>query len=404
MRIGLFTDTYLPYVSGVVTAVDGLKKGLEELEHEVYVISLNGDEGKKKYKLDGNIVKIPGTKTPKNLYDYYFRVTYPNGAVKLVKDLDLDIVHTHTEGMMGIFGKSIAKKINVPVVHTFHTMYEDCINYITKGHFDKLGKKGAKAFVTTFLTKTVSRVIVPGEKPKRLLKDKYKIKQDVVVIPSGIEIQNFDSSIYSEKDIDTLKKKYGIKKNDFVILWVGRLGYEKNIQFLIQCHKELVKENKNIKLMIVGGGPEEENLKKQASELGILDNVIFVGKVPNKEVSKYYKLASVFASASRFETQGLTLIEAFAAGLPVLAIDDPSFIDIVSNNKNGIIFKDEESYCDAVLYLNKNRKVLNDMSSEAKKESYSYTLEAFASKVVVEYVKALEEYKTNHKYKKSNKK
>ena len=404
MRIGLFTDTYLPYVSGVVTAVDGLKKGLEALGHDVYVISLNGDEGKKKYKLDGNVVKIPGTRTPKSLYDYYFRITYPQGAVKIVKDLDLDIVHTHTEGMMGIFGKSIAKKINVPVVHTFHTMYEDCINYITNGHFDKLGKKGAKAFVTTFLTKRVVRVIVPGEKPKRLLKDKYKIKQDVTVIPSGIEIQNFDSSIYSDKEVDALRKKHGIKKSDFVILWVGRLGYEKNIQFLVDCHKKLVEKDKHIKLMIVGGGPEDRNLKEQAKELGILDNVIFVGKVPNKEVSKYYRIASVFASASRFETQGLTLIEAFAAALPVLAIDDPSFIEIVADHKNGIIFKDEKSYCDAVLYLDKNRKILENMALEAKKESYSYSLEAFASKILVEYVKALEEYKTNHKYKKTDKK
>ena len=203
MKIGLFTDVYYPYVSGVVTAVDSLAKALKMYGCEVYIICINGKY--RKYYREGNIIMIPGIPSSKIFNNYYMRLFYPSRAVKIVKDLNLDIIHTHTEGVIGMFGKSMGKKLHIPVVHTMHTFYESCVDYITKGHFEKIGQKGAKFFVTSFLTKTVDEVITPGKKSYDLLKNKYGIKQDVSVLPSGIDTMLLHRENYDIKEINKIR-------------------------------------------------------------------------------------------------------------------------------------------------------------------------------------------------------
>ena len=395
MRVGIFTDVYFPYVSGVVTAVDSLRQGLELNGCEVFIISINALN--KDYKREGNLISIPGIPTPKGMYDYYFRVTYPYKAIKMVKDLNLDIIHTHTEARIGMFGKSMGKKLGIPVVHTMHTMYEQCVDYITKGHLKRIGQKGAKFIVTSFLTKSVNEVITPGRKPYILLKDKYNVNQNINVIPNGINTDYLHKENYKSNDLEKLKKELGINKNDFVILWVGRLGFEKNIQALIRMMKGLTHFNKNIKMIIVGGGPEEEKLKLLTKELDLSDNIIFTGRVENKYVGKYYNISSIFASFSTFETQGLTLIEAMAASLPVICINDPSFLDIVTDKYDGFIVKSEEEYIERIKEILNNKYDFNKIRDNARGTSEKYNLKNFGETVLNIYTNVLKNYRENNK-------
>lgn len=386
MRVGLFTDIYLPCVSGVVTAISSLKDALEEKGHEVFIITVD-EEKNFKYRKEGNVIRIPGIKT--GVYDYSVRITYPFKAIKMVEDLKLDIIHSHTEFGIGRFGKSMAKKLNIPFIQTFHTMYEDTLSYITKGLFPKLSKKVLTKAIESYYNDSIDQIIVPSEKIKKVLTEKYKIQPEINIVPNGIRVEQFYKENYKETKTNKLRKELNLSKDDFVILWVGRLGYEKNIRFLVENHKKIMNNHPDAKLLIVGGGPEEDNLKAISKKLEIENNVIFTGKIKYEDVGNYYQLGSVFVSASIFETQGLTLVEALAGSIPVVCINDDSFISVMKQGYNGYMFKNKTEYIKYINKLIENPDHLQELKNNSKESSNVYSLSAFADNIVEVYNKEL---------------
>ncbi len=389
MRIGLFTDVYLPSVSGVVVAVETLKKVLEKKGHKVFIITMNNNPKSHRYIRKNNCLMIPGL--PLGLYDYSLRITYPLKAVKMVKDLDLDIIHSHTEFGMGTFAKSMAKKLEIPQIHTYHTMYQDSLDYITKGLFPKASANALKLYMKGFFHSTVKEIIVPTKKTKDFLQKSYGIKTNINIIPNGIDIERFYKEKCDSIEIEKIRKNLKLDKKDFVILWVGRLGYEKRIDFLIERQAELVKNNKNCKLVIIGGGPEEDNLRALVQELNLDNNVIFGGKIPYDKINNYYQVASIVATASFYETQGLTIVEALAASKPVIASADEVFKSVIINDNNGYIFNSKRDYCRRVQELINNNKKLELLSSKARESAEEYSLEIFVKKILNLYEGALKE-------------
>ena len=323
MKIGLFTDTYPPYINGVSTSVYMLQKALEKKGHEVYIVTVNDKLTKYKVEDENKIVRIPGV--PTGIYDYRLTGIYPLKAMNIVKKWKLDVIHSHTEFGVGTFARIIAKQLNIPLVHTYHTMYEDYIHYITKGYFNRSSKKIVEYLTLFYCDKTANELIVPTKKTYDLFKRKYKVEKNIYIIPTGIEIERFYKENISPKKITSLKKSLNISKDDFVITFVGRIAQEKNIDFLIDAHKDLVKNNNKLKLIIIGDGPELPTFKEKVKKLDLLDNITFTGKVPWEEVPNYYQLSNVFSTASTSETQGLTVIEAMAGGVAPVCIDDESF-------------------------------------------------------------------------------
>ena len=139
MRIGLFTDTYLPYINGVSTSIYSLKQALEAKGHQVFLVTVNPENMKYKYENNGKIIRLPGVPLP--IYDYRLTGIYPIRVINKIKKWKLDVIHSHTEFGVGTFARLISKQFNIPLVHTYHTMYEDYIHYITKGYFNKSSKK-----------------------------------------------------------------------------------------------------------------------------------------------------------------------------------------------------------------------------------------------------------------------
>lgn len=385
MRIGLFTDTYPPYINGVSTSIAMLKTALEKQGHEVFVVTVNAD--KFKYQNDDKIIRIPGI--PIGIYDYRLTGIYPLRAIEKIRKWNLDIIHSHTEFGVGTFARLLAKQFNIPLVHTYHTMYEDYVHYITKGYFNQSSKKIVEYLTKFYCDKTATELIVPTKKTYDLFKQKYRVDRNVHIVPTGIEVERFYKEQFKKPEIDSIRQSLGIQKEDFVILFVGRLGDEKSVDTLIEAQLGLVRTNANCKLVIVGDGPDREKFERIVKKLKISNNVIFTGKVAWEEVPKYYQLADVFATSSKTETQGLTVIEAMAASVPVLAIDDDAFKTVVVDGLNGYLFSNKRQYKKQVRELMKNPDLKKSMARQARISAEMHSSKYFAEQVLDVYKIAL---------------
>ena len=381
MRIGLFTDSYPPYINGVATSVYNLREALIKMGHTVYIVTVNDSVVKHVYDKEEKILKIPGI--PVGIYNYRLSEIYPISTIKIIKNWNLDVIHSHTEFGVGIFARLLSKKFKIPLVHTYHTLYEDYTHYITHNHFDKLSKKIVKDLTKIYCVKTAKETIVPTDKIYKLFKEKYMITKNISVIPSGINIEKFFAENIEENKVKEIKRRYGISNNDFVILFVGRLAPEKNIEFLLNAHQKLIeKQIFNIKLLIVGDGPDKENYINISRKLNIFDKVIFTGKIDQEEIQYYYQCADIFATASNSETQGLTVIEAMASGIVPVCINDMAFIDMIPKNS---IFSNQEEYISKLITFSKNDELRNKLKKEVREKAEEYSSTTYAKKVLNVY-------------------
>ena len=382
MRIGIFTDTYPPYINGVSTSVSMLENALRKKGHQVYIVTVNTENMRYKYENDEHIIRIPGV--PIGIYDYRLTGVYPLKAINKIKKWNLDVIHSHTEFGVGTFARIIAKQYNIPLVHTYHTMYEDYVHYITKGYFNNTSKKIVEYLTNFYCNQTATELIVPTKKTYDLFKEKYKYTRNVHIIPTGIEVEKFYKENTDPAKLEEIRKKHGLNRGDFVILYVGRLGQEKSVDVLIEAHQELAREYK-AKLLIVGDGPDMDTYKNLVHNLNIDHNVIFTGKVPWTEVTLYYQIADIFATASKSETQGLTVIEAMAASLPVVAVDDESFRNVIIDGLNGHLFDTKKEYKKYVKSFIDEPSKLQQFSKQARINADTYSSKYFAERVLDVY-------------------
>ncbi len=395
MRIGIFTETYTPYISGLVTSELMLKKALEKKGHEVYVVTANLENFHYEYDNKDRVLRIPGI--PTGIYDSRLTSIYPIKAINKIRSWHLDVIHSQTEFAIGTFARLFAKQYNIPIIHTYHTMYEDYVYYITKGHFDKSSKKLLEYLTKFYCDRTIIELIVPTKKAYDLFKKKYNVSRNIHIIPTGIEVDRFYKENIDVKKSNLLKKKYNIKNKDFVAIFVGRIAEEKNIPFLIDVTEKIIKRKPNFKLLIVGDGPDKEKYEKLAKKCG--DNIIFTGKVPWDDVPIYYDLANVFISASQSETQGLTIIEAMASSLPALCINDESFVGTVVDDLNGYLFQNEEECIDAILKIMNDKRLLSSLEVGARNSAEMHSSKYFAERVLDVYNLAIKNRKLGYKEK-----
>lgn len=391
MRIGLFTDTYPPFINGVSTSVYMLKKALEKKGHQVFVVTLNNESFHYKFDEDDTVIRIPGL--PIGIYDYRVTTVYPLKAMNIIRKWKLDVIHSHTEFSVGTFARFVSRQYNIPLVHTYHTLYEDYVYYITKGYFDKPSKKIVEYLTKFYCDGTANELIVPTKKIYDLFREKYNVDKNIYVIPTGIEIERFYTENIKAKDVEIVRKKIGVAKDSFNIVFVGRLAKEKNVDLLLEGQKDIIAKNKNINLIIIGDGPDMEEYKETAKKYGIDKNTYFVGKVPWEEIPKYYHVADVFATASTSETQGLTVIEAMAASVAPICIDDESFRNTVVDKLNGRIFKDEKEYVDIILNLAQNEKELSNLQKQARLNAEIHSSKYYGERVADVYKHAIEHKK-----------
>ena len=342
MRFGLFTDTYFPQVSGVATSIRTLKTELEKLGHTVFIFTTT-DKDVNRYE-DWQIIRIPSVPF------FAFkdrRIAYRgfSTALEIARQYQLDIIHTQTEFSLGLLGVWIAKELRIPVVHTYHTQYEDYVRYIAKGMV--IRPSMVKYIVRGFMS-DLDGVICPSEIVYDLLM-KYKVKVEKRVIPTGIELAKFERPEITSENIADLRDKLGIAKDETMLLSLSRVSYEKNIQAILAALPAVLEENPDVKLVVAGDGPYLSDLKAQAKRLNIIDVVIFTGMIAPSETALYYKAADFFISASTSETQGLTYLESLASGTPIIAHGNPYLDNVINNKMFGTLYYEERDLAGAIL-------------------------------------------------------
>ncbi len=377
MNIGIFTDAYYPQVSGVVTSTIILKNELIRLGHSVTIITVAHPDVEEQEGII-RLPSIPFFLLPSQRVG----MIYSRKIMNKIKKLELDIIHTQTEFSIGLFGRIVARKLDIPVVHTYHTMYEDYIHYVSRGIMLKPASQFAKK-VSKLYCRDCSAIIVPTIKVKDALED-YGLTRHIDVIPTGVNIEPFKRSNYSEELIKNEKKTFGIDETQPVILFIGRIAKEKSIDVIMNSMEELIKKIPNCKLLIVGEGPERENLENLAKSLGIEKSVVFAGEKPWAEIGRYYQMGDVFVGASLTETQGLTFEEAMAAQIPVVAKYDKNLDGIIRDKINGRFFYKDENLAEILF------EILSDKEESALMVKNAYSgIESLSSKYFGESVEKI---------------
>ena len=324
MRIGIFTDTYRPQVNGVVSSIMTLEKELRKLGHKVYIITTTDPDAP---QVEPNVLRLPSMEF-KPLPQYRLGMIYSAKIIKKIKRLELDIIHSQTEWGVGTFARFAAINLEIPLVHTYHTLYEYYTHYIFGSRFVKAGKKIAAA-ISKFYCEKCNALIVPTRKVEDILYS-YGVDQTMNIIPTGLELDKFYRGNYSDEDLEFMRESFGIDESDFLCVYIGRIAEEKSIDLLIDMFSKI--KDEKFKFMIVGRGRILDDLKKQAEKLEISDRIIFTGEVPHDKVAAYYQMGDVFLNASVSETQGLTFVEAMAAKTPVVARYDLNLEDLLVKN------------------------------------------------------------------------
>lgn len=385
MKILITTDWYSPVINGVVTSVLNLQKQLEAKGHEVKILTLSRDGSPKKndsaYYVRSFHVRI----YPEARGTYSF---FKNKYVKELLAWKPDIIHSQCEWMSFIFAKEIAGKLHIPIVHTYHTIYEDYTHYFL--HNQLVSKKLIR-FGAGYALKRADYVITPTDKAKESL-NVYDLKTPVTTVPTGIDLAKYQRKVYYE-ELFELRNSLGIPTEKKILSYVGRLGKEKNVDELIKNMKQLLKIEPNALLLIVGGGPYEEELKTLTGKLKLTDSVKFVGMVPPSETPKYYKLGHIFVCASQSEAQGLTYIEALACGIPSVCKDDKCLQGVIINGYNGYTYRNNEEYISYVTsILNMPEINYKRLCENAKTSSANYSTKIFAEKIEEVYTQAVKNY------------
>lgn len=335
MRIAIFTETYLPQINGVVTHIKILKEGLEALGHTVLIVT--ADSKAHTHYLKDNVLHCPAHNL-KRIYNLDLASPVSRTRLKYLREFRPDIIHVHNEFSIGLSGMAIAKILKVPLVYTLHTMYDDYIYYIAPKPLIPLTKKLSHRYFRMF---PQNAAVVTGPS-KKCQEYTYEIGSDkkVEVIPNPVELDAFAPQTSTPQQRAQIREQYHIPQDATVACFVGRLGREKSVDVLLRFWAQEMKPQDNMRLLIIGDGPEKEPLEQLAQQLGITDTVIFTGKVLHPDLPPYIHTCDIYVTASLSDTNSISMLEGMAGGLPVLQLYDELNADQVTDGVNGYMFRD----------------------------------------------------------------
>jgi glycosyltransferase involved in cell wall biosynthesis len=388
MNIAHFTNTYKPNVNGVVRSVSTFREALTQMGHLVFIFA---QEAPMDYEEPEQFIfRYPGFNIPK--FNYSFTLPISPFIDELLPSLKLDVIHSNHPLLVGDAAADQAEKLGLPLVFTFHTRYvEYADGYAAYVPFSKAIVEG---IVVDGLVKYLNRcqhIVTPSDSIKKTLEDYGGISDRVTTIPTGIDLQPF-----RQADGRAVREKYDLADKT-VLVSVGRLADEKNFKTLLSALAITAKQRDDLRLLLIGDGPQRKELEKYAQELGLEEAVIFTGLVPFEEIPNHLKAADIFFFASTSETQGLVTMEAMAADLPVVAVDASGTRDEVDDGVEGLLTEDDSAALAAALQRVLEDEVLFTKLREAaveKAESFDMMLQA--EKMVDVYEQAIEDKKANY--------
>ncbi|HRE80167.1 MAG TPA: glycosyltransferase [Opitutaceae bacterium] len=327
MKICMMTNTYLPHVGGVARSVSTFAEEFRRRKHQVLVVAPEF-EGKPLTRRQEAIVERVPALQKFNGSDFSVRLPLATALSQRLDDFQADIIHAHHPFLLGDSALRIGASKNVPVIFTHHTRYEDYTHYVP---FDSPTLKDVAINLSTQFANLCDGVIAPSQSIARLIK-KRGVTVPIRVVPTGIPVK-----LFAAGDGARFRKKFKIPANAFVVGHVGRLAPEKNLGYLAEAVALMVKQKRDARFLVVGGGPSEEQIKEIFTRHGIAHHLILAGKHTGRALADGYCAMDVFAFASQSETQGMVVAEAMAAGLPVVALNASGVREVVRHEKNGFL-------------------------------------------------------------------
>lgn len=382
MNIAIFTNNYLPNPYGVTVSVETFREELEKRGHTVYIFApkWKGYEDK-----NLNIFRYPSI-------DIEFKFRFPLPLPyswrirKILKNLKIDIIHAQHPNLLGSAARRWSKKKKIPLVFTWHTLYDRYMNFVPL-----IPRKWAASYIikkAVAYANSADTVIAPTASIIPILK-KWGVKKEIIPIATGIKAEEFFGA-----DREVVRKKYHIADDEIVLFLVSRLTEEKNIEFVFRSVKNILADSPlgKVKFLVAGDGYLLPKLKKYCEEEKISASVIFAGLVPHRELKNYYASADIFVYGSKSETQGIIPLEAMYMGLPIVAVDSTGISSLALNKANGFLVREEEKeFSDAVLKLINDaslRKRFGEASGKIARENF--TSEVSADKLLRVYENCLE--------------
>lgn len=332
MRIAMMTDSWFPTRDGVVTSITIIKESLEALGHEVFIIA---PEPEKEARQKG-VYYFPAVRFKS--YEGYYVPILPSNKMEILREIHPDVIHIHGVATMAIRGLICGHELGIPTVMTFHTMVDDAAKYYSP---IKLPPETMEKLIWIYLRQILKRmdvVVTPTSCIGDELRSRGAVCRNLVTIPTGTNTAEFHPGIPG----DEIRRRHGLI-GDRVAIHVGRISYEKELDMVVRAMQSI-----DAKLLIAGKGPAKADIERLVNELGLQNKVVFAGFVPDSELPAYYNAADIAVSASKFETQGLSILEAMASGKPVACRNGRAFAEIVRDGENGYLFDDVDGCIEAM--------------------------------------------------------
>src|SRR6266498_3544975 len=384
MHIAYFTNTYLPVVNGVARSVQSFRDALTAMGHNVFVFAQEDD-----YEdTEPFIFRYPSLRLPLGV-DIPTALPVSSFVDQLIPKLKLDIIHTHHPFLLGQTAATKARDFNLPLIFTFHTQYQEYTHYIPfpQEQVQEFIKSRVMNWLRDFMRKC-QHIIIPSESMRSILVNDYGLVDRYTVIPTGVDITPF-----KEANAAAIRSQWNWN-DDKIIISAGRLAEEKNWVTLLNAFALAQKSQPNIRLVLLGDGPQAEALRQLVGELGITERATFTGNVPFTEMPMYLKAADLFAFASITETQGLVTLEAMAAGLPVVAVDASGTRDILEDGKQGLLVQnDANDLANGIVKVIENPSLMSKFKSAALRTSRAYDSQRLARKMLKVYEQAIQDKK-----------
>jgi len=356
LKIGIFTDSFRPYTSGVVRSIELFSREFNKRGHQVYIFGPDypllhppREEGVFRF------ISVPAPTMP----DFALPIPISAQLGKTIRKIDLDIIHSHSPFLLGSLGARAARRYKLPLIFTFHTLYDQYVHYFP---FARQASKQVVQRISRNFCNRANRVVAPSQMIVSYLQ-RIGVKTPIVNIPTGVDLEEF-----TNLDPGWLEENYGVKPEEKVLLFVGRLGQEKNVTFLLKAFHQVQTDYPNCRLVMVGKGPQEKTLRKMSRDFGIEDKVTFTGVLSRQKIVHCYASADLFVFPSVTETQGLVIGEAKATGLPVVAVRAFGPAEMVYHGEDGFLTDPSlSSFTTAILDLLENKDLYDQMSSNAYK-------------------------------------
>lgn len=373
-RVGIFSDSYLPRISGVVRSIESFVAELRRRRHHV---SIFAPAYRGYVDADPDVIRFPSVRAP-GVPDFPLAIPVTARFIAKLRRRRLTVVHTHSPFMMGRAGEYAARRLRIPLVFTHHTMYSEYVHYAPI-----LSQQFSRQLVTRYTVRYCNRcalVISPSHAVKSWLASIGVTAPIEVLATAGLELDRYD-----RLDPSWVRLTYGIPAEAPLVITVGRLAREKRFDVLLAAFAEAARGSP-ARLLVVGGGPQDAELRTIAGQLGVREQVVFSGPLPHPRVLECYAAADVFAFASPTETQGLVVVEAMAAGLPVIAVRAGGVAEVVHDGETGrLVALDTHALARAIRQALDDADFRRRCGVAGRRAARAYAIEAVVQRLVTLY-------------------